>query len=161
MVRTVRGWKCNKSKLIGWRTSQSGRPDDRLAAQATPVVPLSPQGRGGSEASESNSTVRTPSSCPSPLWGEGTERASCDYRRLRSEVDIFYTLTLADRGSDLLICFGEPTRGHRASRPYPTLAKLRPARPRRINTTRSKAQAVGRPTTCSRKVQSSETNPHG
>ena len=52
----------------------------RLArrAQALTCGTPSPEGRGWGEGRvrNLNSTVRTPSSCPSPLWGEGTQRFS-------------------------------------------------------------------------------------
>src|SRR5580693_7481028 len=45
------------------------------------------------------------------------------YRRLKIEGGAFFlTLALADRGSDLLICAGERTRGHDASRLCPPYA---------------------------------------
>ena len=35
-------------------------------------------GEGVRKIQKTNSAVRTPSSCPSPLWGEGTQRRGCD-----------------------------------------------------------------------------------
>jgi hypothetical protein len=46
------------------------------------------------------------------------------YRRLKIEGGAFFlTLALADCGSDLLICVGERTRGHGATRLCPPYAR--------------------------------------